>query len=351
MKTATRIVMTNELTVGSLFAGIGGFDLGFERAGLRTKWFVENDPYCQAVLKKHWPDVKCYADIRETKDLPYVDLLCGGFPCQNISDAGDRKGISGSQSSLWKEFSRVISEVKPRWAVVENVASLRTRGLDVVLKDLSSIGYDAEWTVIRASDIGAPHRRSRLWIIAYPNSSSIREQQGRSSGEGRKNQTFSGVNGEQRTVANTEIELQRPGLCESESGELGRGRSSNSGDQGRKENVADPLRQGLEGYREGENGQGSAPGSCESSGNVSDSTGIGRDKKTERPRIYREGRWQETWEHRTRLAEPWSVESDVCRVVNGLPHRVDRLRLLGNSLVPQIAEWIGREILRYEGEV
>jgi DNA (cytosine-5)-methyltransferase 1 len=316
---AATIVMKSEFTVGSLFAGIGGFDLGFERAGMKTSWFIENDPYCQAVLKKNWPDVKCFGDIKETSNLPFVDVMCGGFPCQNISDAGDRTGIDGSQSSLWKEFARIISEIKPRWVVVENVASLRTRGLDVVIKDLSSIGYDAEWTVIRASDIGAPHRRSRLWIIAYPNSSSIWEQQGWSGGQSGEDETLLGINGSQRIMADSEVELQRSGLRERESGEFGRGRSSNSGNQG------------------GE-------------GNVPDSTGIGRDKKTEGPRIYREGRWQETWEHRTRLAEPWSVEPDVCRVVNGLPYRVDRLRLLGNSLVSQIAEWIGKEIISYEEE-
>src|SRR3954470_20838792 len=98
-------------TVGSLFAGIGGFYLGLEHVGFKTEWFVENDPYCQRVLAKNWPDVPCHGDITEIKDLPYVDVLCGGFPCQDISNAGLKKGIDGEKSSLWDSFARIIGEV------------------------------------------------------------------------------------------------------------------------------------------------------------------------------------------------------------------------------------------------
>lgn len=158
----------SKLTVGSLFAGIGGFDLGLERTGgFEIKWQVEIDEYCQRVLAKHWPHVKRYGDIRTVTDVERVDVLCGGFPCQDISNAGKRAGIDGERSGLWSEYVRIIRMVRPRYVLVENVSALLGRGMGRVLGDLSEIGYDAEWDVIRASDVGAPHRRERVWIIAY----------------------------------------------------------------------------------------------------------------------------------------------------------------------------------------
>ena len=158
------------LTFGSLFAGIGGFDLGFERAGMKCKWQVEIDEYARRVLEKHWPDVPRYEDIKTITELPYVDVVCGGFPCQDISVAGKGKGIiEGKRSSLWFEMLRIIRLVGPKYVVVENVPALYQRGLDVVLKGLAESGYDAEWNCLRASDVGAPHRRERMFIIAYAN--------------------------------------------------------------------------------------------------------------------------------------------------------------------------------------
>ena len=157
------------LTVGSLFSGIGGFDLGFERAGFEIKWQVEIDPFCRQVLAKHWPNVRRYEDVRSVgAELEYVDVLCGGFPCQDISSAGKRVGIEGPRSSLWREMRRLVGELRPRYVVVENVADLLIRGIGDVLGDLAGLGYDAEWTTLSACRFGAPHTRERVFIVAYP---------------------------------------------------------------------------------------------------------------------------------------------------------------------------------------
>ena len=169
-------------TLGSLFAGIGGIDLGFERAGFKTIWQVEIDSYCRRVLAKHFPDAERFEDVRTVGigSLKPVDVIAGGFPCQDISNAGRQEGITGKRSGLWKEFSRIISELRPKYVLVENVAALLGRGIDVVLGDLSSLGYDAEWQIISAADVGAPHLRERVWILAYPGREGV-YQRGRNS--------------------------------------------------------------------------------------------------------------------------------------------------------------------------
>lgn len=155
---------------GSLFSGIGGLDLGFDRAGLKCKWQVENNKYRQEVLKRHWPGVEQYNDIKDFKpaDRHAVSVVCGGFPCQDVSNNGKREGISGRRSGLWSEYVRIIRAIKPRRVVIENVTGLFVRGFETVLRDLAESGYDAEWDVLRASRFGAPHRRERVFIIAYP---------------------------------------------------------------------------------------------------------------------------------------------------------------------------------------
>ena|SRR3990167_3545241 len=159
-----------ELTHGSLFSGIGGFDLGFERAGFTTLWQVEIDPYCQAILEKHFPNTPRYEDIKEVNkgNLVEVNVISGGFPCQDISIAGKGKGLTGERSGLWTEMFRVVSELRPRYVVVENVAALLFRGLGRILGDLSEIGYDAEWEVLSAEAFGACHKRERTFLVAYP---------------------------------------------------------------------------------------------------------------------------------------------------------------------------------------
>lgn len=156
-----------------LFSGIGGFSLGLERSGaFKTVAFCEIEPYCQKVLAKHWPKVPIYNDVRTitaerlAADGIAVDAICGGFPCQDISTAGKGAGLAGERSGLWFEYARIISEVRPRYVIVENVSALLARGLDEVLRTLAALGYDAEWHCIPASAIGAPHRRDRLWIVA-----------------------------------------------------------------------------------------------------------------------------------------------------------------------------------------
>lgn len=161
-----------KLNVLDLFSGIGGFSLGLERTGgFNAVAFCEIDKMAQRVLKKHWPDVPIHEDVskltRKDIDGP-VDVICGGFPCQDLSTAGRGAGLAGDRSGLWWEYHRLIQEFQPQYAIIENVSALRSRGLDEVLRSLSEIGYDAEWYCIPAAAIGAPHRRDRVWIIAYP---------------------------------------------------------------------------------------------------------------------------------------------------------------------------------------
>jgi DNA (cytosine-5)-methyltransferase 1 len=173
-----------------LFSGIGGFSLGLERAGFRTAAFCEIEPFCRAVLKKHWPDVPIYEDVRTLTasklkaDGISVDAICGGFPCQDISVAGNGAGIEGERSGLWREYARIIRELRPEIIIVENVSALLGRGLSRVLGDLAALGYDAEWHCIPASAVGLPHVRDRVWIVAYH-----REERG----ERQRPQTLSGL--------------------------------------------------------------------------------------------------------------------------------------------------------------
>lgn len=167
--------MKNEkqYTIGSLFSGIGGIELGFERAGFKTEWFIESEPFCQEVLKARFPSTKIYGDIKgiDFKTIPKVDILTGGFPCQDISRANtSAQGITGSRSSLWKYYCEAIRILRPKVAFIENVSAITDRGLNIVLADLAKIRYDAEWHCISASSVGALHKRERMFIIAYPNS-------------------------------------------------------------------------------------------------------------------------------------------------------------------------------------
>lgn len=158
--------------VGSLFSGIGGIELGLERTGyFKTKWFVENNEFCQRILARHWPGIPIHGDITtlDFSKLPKVDMLTGGFPCQDISVAGRGAGIrEGARSGLWFYFAKAIGILRPRYALIENVPALANRGLNIVLADLAEAGYDAEWINLSASLFAAPHPRERIFIIAYP---------------------------------------------------------------------------------------------------------------------------------------------------------------------------------------
>ncbi len=295
------------LSVGSLFAGIGGFDYGLERAGMRVAWQCEADEFCQRVLAKHWPGVPCYPDVRELRgaDVEPVDVLCGGFPCQDISIVGRGAGIDGARSGLWGEYARLIGDLRPSYVVVENVSALLTRGLDRILGDLAAIGYDAEWDCVPASAVGAPHRRDRVWIVAYPSRDAAAGVRASAGTE------------RERTRADCEPRGARP--------------------------MAHTIGAGLEGRRNGTHGARAATGGGAGAheGRLMDDADSGRYGSSEDAlRARRDRPLGSSW---------WITEPDVGRVAHGVPARVDRLRSLGNALVPQIAEWLGRRILDYEG--
>lgn len=201
------------LTFGSLFAGIGGFDLGLERAGMKCRWQVEVNPFASCVLEKHWPKVKRLRDVRDFKPSQSlkVDVVCGGFPCQDISLAGSGEGLNGSRSGLWSEYARVVGTLRPRYVVVENVSALLRRGIDRVLGDLAELGYDAEWQTIFASDFGLPHRRERICIVAYSNEI-LRSQRERMGLISDGQETVFRASGEQRTSVRVQTADQFIGM-------------------------------------------------------------------------------------------------------------------------------------------
>ena len=260
---------------------------------MRTAWFCEQDEFCRAVLAHHWPGVPCHPDITELRavDVEPVDVLCGGFPCQDLSYAGAGAGLAGARSGLWTEYARLVGELRPRYVVVENVSALLARGLGTVLGDLAALGYDAEWDCIPASAVGAPHRRDRVWLVAYADGGRQRAQ----LEDVRPRQPNTARRGDE--VADTALaRLEGPGLPRRPALN---GAAVADADQGRRARRPGELRP---------SGRGEPP----------------------------HGGW-------------WAVEPDVGRVAHGVPARVDRLAALGNALVPQIAEWIGRRIIDWEG--
>jgi len=281
--------MSKPLTFGSLFAGIGGFDLGFERAGMVCKWQVEIDDYANRVLRKHWPDVRRWSDVRTwpQPDTERVDIICGGFPCQDISYAGRGAGLEGERSGLFFEAVRVVRELRPKAVVLENVAALLTRGLDTVLGTLAEIGYDAEWHCIPAAAVGAPHIRDRVFVLGW-NTNSINDHSLKKRDQ--KNTITRGI-GSGCDTANS------PVLADATRGGLQRShKPASSATSTRKNRQLQPAR---------------------------GSSGIGG------------------W---------WATEPDVGRVADGVPRRVDRLRGLGNAVVPQVAEYVGRMVAERLGQ-
>jgi DNA (cytosine-5)-methyltransferase 1 len=255
------------VTCGDLFAGIGGMSLGLERAGFEIRWQVETEPSCENVLARHWPNVVRRRDVRwaGAANLERVDLIAGGFPCQDISCAGRGGGLGGFRSGLWREFARLVRELQPRWVLVENVPALRRRGADTVLSDLEAAGYAAWPLVVGARHVGAPHRRDRVWIV-------------------------------------------------------GRVAGVDDANAGRRGEPDDSLRPG---------------------GNQLDCTGSLRWPARPGDRPYE-------WE------PPRTVESPVGRRAHGVSARLagarwrNELKALGNSVVPQVVEVIGRAIMQFE---
>lgn len=175
---------TDPITIGSCFTGIGGFELGlkwaFDAASIPYEhlWFCEKDNFCQSILKKHWPKVPIYDDITKinTEKLPNVDMLLAGFPCQDISNGGKKGGLNGKKSGLYWELYRIISNLRPKIICLENVSAITFRGLPDILKSLHRLGYDAEWTCLQANQFRLPHRRKRLFLVAYTNSNRAKVQ-------------------------------------------------------------------------------------------------------------------------------------------------------------------------------
>ena len=294
------------MKIGSLFSGIGGLELGLEWSGLgETLWQVENDEYCRTILEKHWPGIRRLRDVREAgkHNLEPVDLICGGFPCQDVSAAGKGAGLRGARSGLWAEFYKIVHELEPEWVIVENVASGATRWVDTIRGGLELIGYETFPIPLSATHCGAPHLRRRVFVVgravetwskrkwrsggAYTVSDAQREQlweqSRRGSGPPGEDEAQFAEHGEAQSVAHTA-----------------------------SKRLSAPLPQWLE----------------KSLGDVSD---------THRQPAQRSS---EPWSERGY----WGVEPDVGRVANGVPSRMVRLRGLGNAVVPQCAQVIGEFI-------
>jgi len=346
-KVGTKVRVYNLL---DLFSGIGGFSLGLERSGgFKTVAFCEIEPYPCKVLKHHWPEVPIYGDIREltadrlAADGITVDAICGGFPCQDISHAGKGAGIEGERSGLWFEYARLIGELRPRYVFVENVSALLNRGIDRVLGDLAALGYDAEWHCIPASAVGAPHRRDRIWIVAYP-----RHGSGGSIGafeEGRERQAQRTANpseagrssDQSKDVENTQ-RRGREGLLHGDARSDHAGSSSHVADtDGSKCETRHSKSIGSKKGSEGNSGT-SRNGSC-----LSDTDSSQRERGSLSSRIYEEHALARSngW---------WEVEPNVGRVAHGVPAWSHRLKALGNAVVPQIPELLGRAVLEWEDD-
>jgi DNA (cytosine-5)-methyltransferase 1 len=217
-----------------LFSGIGGFAYAAKEVfgtDLEMVGFCDIDEYCFKVLEKNFPGVPIFNDVQKLtgESLGRVDMICGGFPCQDISTAGKGLGIEkGKRSGLWSEFHRLIGELRPRFSIIENVSALTSRGLNIVLRDLAEIGYDAEWQCIGAYEVGARHKRDRIWIVAYPNSEMLQrlnKQEDKCTKNGKEKQ-ISRCSGDGlpipnssslrpcREKTNRELEWERPSICD-----------------------------------------------------------------------------------------------------------------------------------------
>jgi DNA (cytosine-5)-methyltransferase 1 len=293
------------VNVLSLFSGIGGIDLGFERAGHTIVGQVEIDPFCRAVLEKHWPGLWRHDDVTtlEPADVPGCDVITGGFPCQDVSAAGKGAGIGGARSGLWFHMARLVAGVRPTWVLVENVPALRSRGADRVLADLEELGYSCWPLVVGAWAVGAPHRRDRVWIVAH--ATCRRDDEGR----------YLPVRPGEPLEAETDSSRAGPPMADSESTRL-EGHGANAGQPEKPEprdggSLGDPPQRR----------QGAFP--------ASDTSDANSESPSRSAIAWGERGW-------------WATEPDVGRVAHGVPARMDRLRGLGNAVVPQVVEAVVR---------
>lgn len=354
------------MNILDLFSGIGGFSLGLERAGMKTIAFCESDKFCQKVLKKHWPNVPIFEDITKLKgDMidETIDLVCGGFPCQPFSVAGKRKGKEDDRY-LWPEMLRIIQEAKPAWVIGENVAGIEsifqydrfsgmegkeyisqevakidftgickrtgTNMLWLVLEDLEKLGYEVQPFIIPACAVNAPHRRDRIWIIAH------------SEGIGRKRRDS--VKGETSGEDDKGIatESERPNKTFNTLSNTTSKRCNNRPDN-RQERYL--LRDENRYAQEGESarkGRKRRAREINTDANATHSEiaqrGLSIGEKSEYTR-YRGNNWDENW---------IEVATRLCGMDARIPSRMDRLKCLGNSVVPQIVEIIGNYIMGVE---
>jgi DNA (cytosine-5)-methyltransferase 1 len=297
------------LNVLSLFSGIGGIDLGLERAGMKIVAHSEIDPYACRVLRQHWPNVHNIGDITKvewtnplravlpvSEYIGQVDLVAGGFPCQDVSAAGQRAGLKeGTRSGLWSEFARCIREIRPRYVLVENVVGLRSKGMEQVLSDLAACGFNAWWDTLPAAAFGAPQLRERVCII-----------------------------GTRADAPPFDMSV----------GPIEWAATTNTAQQSEREPTDEAITVAV-------------------GGTPWDELGLGRELASDADRAGRQGRRPE---HELRghqeEAPPsrdswWSTEPDVGRVAHGVPARMDRLRCLGNAVVPQWAQYVGEQIMAH----
>lgn len=312
----------------SLFSGYGGLDLGLKLAipNARTICYVERDLYASAVLLARMQDktldtAPLWSDVRSFDGNPWrdaVDLICGGFPCQDISNAGKRAGIQGERSGLWAEYARIIREVQPRFVFVENVSALLSRGIERVLGDLATLGFDAEWSVFSAQGIGAPHIRERVFIMAYSNSTGRQQNTGCAS-------SLRDAHGWQQNQNHlTKCASQGVGLANS----YGQRQPQPEGDHPESrgwsshdvEEVGVAHLAGLEGRRE--------------------SIREGEDELPTWPPSPTNPEWE-------RIGRDYPhLKPAVCRVADGSADRLERLRVLGNGVVPRVAAEAWRVLYR-----
>jgi DNA-cytosine methyltransferase len=331
------------ITVGSLFSGIGGLELGLEMTkGFRTIWQCENDPYAAAVLKKHWPKLNNLGDITKVdwNEVEKPDMLCGGFPCQDISVAGKGKGIrEGQRSGLWREYAKAIRILQPRYALIENVPEIANRGLDVVLADLAEMGYDAEWGLLSASAVGALHRRVRCFVFAYPSCDGSGKASVRCGDKALK--IGYTENFPKTKFADTYALLR--GQCEVEkeqhSGKAQSGHKHRlaSDDNGSRQQEWDKEHEG-----EFENQRIASPHHLRQ-----------RDERLWMEEVPRFAAF--SWCENIRTVEDLRNRSDIPQPlvrggVSRIPFRLYRIKCLGNSVVPQVSQTIGYWILSYLGE-
>jgi DNA (cytosine-5)-methyltransferase 1 len=304
------------VNAGSLFSGIGGLELGLERAGMTIRWQSEIDPYCCRVLAKHWPHVPNLGDVKtiDWKAVEPVDLICGGYPCQPFSLAGVRRGESDPRH-LWPWFRDALRVLRPRFALLENVPGHLGLGFDAVLGDLASLGYDTEWDCIPAAAVGAPHLRYRVFVVAYAAGDTRRVGNGNgaaddayANGEGEPGESVDAVTRPRLMVPDARSDQLR----EQPVAVTGCSGATVARDDGPDGHVADAFGSRLEVLER-------EPG----------------DDGGQRPAAERDGD-RRGW---------WAVEPDVDRVAHGVPHRVERLRALGNAVVPQVAQWLGERIM------